>query len=369
MQRPGAGKRLRQHRHRRHPAARAHRLHAQASQQVVGDGDIGAARGQEPQALHQLAALEQAAAVLGMAAQDLVQRRVVETLGRRAGLDDRAKLALIALGAEPLAERGLAHRVGPPHQRASLEPRDGQATRRHQPRLLPTRAEEFLATRAAPWPGWDRLLPHLQSVSAPGAPKRILDVGCGNGRFGAWLDHQLARAHRYVGLDRSLSLLARPTGPSARVLVDLVASGGRVPFRGAATRCGGGAGALPSPSRPRPTAEPPRRPPSPAAAAGSARVSFWQFATEKRFERRMVSVEAYNRAAASPIDPAQLEEGDFLLRWGAQEARAGRDPLLSLRVARGSGRSDRWPSSDHHRDFRADGREGDLNSYLVARRS
>ena len=67
---------------------------------------------QEPHALHQLAAIEEAAAVLGMAAQDLVQRRVVETLGRRAGLDDRAKLAPIALGVEPLADRGLAHRVG-----------------------------------------------------------------------------------------------------------------------------------------------------------------------------------------------------------------------------------------------------------------
>ena len=33
-----------------------------------------------------------------------------------------------------------------------------------------THAEDFLATRAAPWPGWTRLLPHLRSAAPPGAP-------------------------------------------------------------------------------------------------------------------------------------------------------------------------------------------------------
>ena len=37
-----------------------------------------AARDQEPKALHQLAAVEEAATVLGMAAQDPLERRVVE---------------------------------------------------------------------------------------------------------------------------------------------------------------------------------------------------------------------------------------------------------------------------------------------------
>ncbi len=185
------------------------------------------------------------------------------------------------------------------------------------------RAEEFLATRAAPWPGWRRLLPHLKSVSSPAAPLHILDVGCGNGRFGAWLDDHLGRAHWYVGLDRSLSLLARPAGASTRILADLVAAGGRVPGR-AATFDAVLALALfhhlPGRDLRRTLLDDLVRLLRPQ---GLLVLSLWQFAIEKRFERRMLSVEAYNRATTSPIDPAQLEEGDFLLRWGDQENAQG----------------------------------------------
>ena len=99
-----------------------------------------------------------------------------------------------------------------------------------------THAEEFLATRASPWPGWDRLLPHLRSIEPPSAPLRILDVGCGNGRLGLWLEDHLERRHRYVGLDRSLALLSRMRRATdalrpARFLVDVVRSDGHLPCR------------------------------------------------------------------------------------------------------------------------------------------
>jgi SAM-dependent methyltransferase len=42
-------------------------------------------------------------------------------------------------------------------------------------------APSFDATRDAPWPGWQPLLPLLQGLE--GDPARILDLGCGNGRF------------------------------------------------------------------------------------------------------------------------------------------------------------------------------------------
>jgi tRNA (uracil-5-)-methyltransferase TRM9 len=64
-------------------------------------------------------------------------------------------------------------------------------------------ADHFDATRQHPWAGWDRLKPYLPPI----APLRVLDVGCGNGRFGAWLHaaHN-ARIH-YHGVDNNPSLL------------------------------------------------------------------------------------------------------------------------------------------------------------------
>ena len=62
-------------------------------------------------------------------------------------------------------------------------------------------ATSFSDTRQRPWRGWDRVLEHL-----PGSATRalsVLDVGCGNGRFAAFLaDHQRP-ASRFVGLDNS----------------------------------------------------------------------------------------------------------------------------------------------------------------------
>ena len=308
-----------------------------------------------------------------MAAKDLVQRRVVERLGCRAGRDDRAKLAPVALGVEPLADR-FAHRVstslptsnhqGPAVNRETVRQLDGINRE-----FYSARAEEFLATRAAPWPGWKRLLPHLNSVSASAARLRILDVGCGNGRLGAWLDDHLGRAHRYVGLDRSLSLLARPAGPASRILADLVASRGRIPGRDAAFDVVLALALfhhLPSLDLRRSLLDDLVRLLRPQ---GLLVLSFWQFAIEQRFERRMVPVEAYNRAASSPIDPAQLEPGDFLLRWGDQENAKAAIRYCHFTSAEEAGALIEGFPRRSSRRFAPTVAKADLNSYLVARKS
>lgn len=47
-------------------------------------------------------------------------------------------------------------------------------------------AHEFDQTRGTAWPGWERLLPYLRP------PLTVLDVGCGNGRFGLFLHEKAA---------------------------------------------------------------------------------------------------------------------------------------------------------------------------------
>jgi SAM-dependent methyltransferase len=64
-------------------------------------------------------------------------------------------------------------------------------------------AEDFDESRGQPWPGWDALLPYLKP------PLTVLDVGCGNGRFGAFLAQKLGTDLVYCGMDSNPVLLER----------------------------------------------------------------------------------------------------------------------------------------------------------------
>lgn len=65
-----------------------------------------------------------------------------------------------------------------------------------------TTASDFDQTRGRAWPGWQRLAPRLN------APLSVLDVGCGNGRFGVFLAETLTGAISYHGIDNNADLLA-----------------------------------------------------------------------------------------------------------------------------------------------------------------
>lgn len=62
-------------------------------------------------------------------------------------------------------------------------------------------AQDFSATRGRAWQGWYDLLPHL-----PSHRLRVLDVGCGNGRWGVQLAEEGRLAH-YHGIDNNADLL------------------------------------------------------------------------------------------------------------------------------------------------------------------
>lgn len=74
-----------------------------------------------------------------------------------------------------------------------------------------TVADEFDQTRGTAWLGWERLRHYLH------APLRVLDVGCGNGRFGLFVHEQLEQLHpnrdqhkallEYHGIDSNADLL------------------------------------------------------------------------------------------------------------------------------------------------------------------
>jgi SAM-dependent methyltransferase len=66
-----------------------------------------------------------------------------------------------------------------------------------------TIVDDFDATRRNSWQGWERLL-HLLHT-----PLTVLDVGCGNGRFGVFLAERLGGQIHYHGVDNNPALLDR----------------------------------------------------------------------------------------------------------------------------------------------------------------
>ena len=68
-------------------------------------------------------------------------------------------------------------------------------------RFYDERADEFNQTREQAWRGWNDLFDRYGS-RVPRSP-RVLDVGCGNGRFARFLRQRLREPFTYFGIDAS----------------------------------------------------------------------------------------------------------------------------------------------------------------------
>ncbi|MEZ4279597.1 MAG: class I SAM-dependent methyltransferase [Myxococcota bacterium] len=241
-------------------------------------------------------------------------------------------------------------------------------------------AEAFDRSRGArPWPGWQRLVPLLPADPADGAGRRplgaVLDVGCGNARFACFLD-QAGFAFRYTGVDANPALLAAArrqlpealAGSAELVLHDFLASGApgealppgpfelvvlmgvlhHVPgadwrlalLRAAAARL---------------------------ASRGRLVLAVWQFEDDPREQRKRVDWPAAATGGGAAIDPAALEPGDALLRFGDDP---GAPPRYCHSVR--DAEFEAWPAAlglACAGDFRADGARGIANRYAVLRRA
>jgi SAM-dependent methyltransferase len=221
--------------------------------------------------------------------------------------------------------------------------------------------EDFSAKRTRPWEGWLRLLHWI-----PGSPQRLLDVGCGNGRFGRFLAEHRTLA-RYTGVDASEPLLAiaaasAPPAPCGFETTDFVATPPDEalppgPFDLAVLF--GVLHGVPGRERRRALLE--------AVAArlapgGLLAFTCWNFAADARLAGRIVPWER----APSRIDVADLDPGDHLLPWG--------DGALVFRYSATVGPEERaWLTSRLPVDpvpvaeFAEDGPAGDLNHYTLLR--
>ncbi len=227
-------------------------------------------------------------------------------------------------------------------------------------RFYRTSAEAFSASRDHPWLGWERIVGEL-----PGPPRSVLDVGCGNGRFGVYLAAWLGGEFAYLGVDASAELLAlarqQADLPRDTTLVqhDLVVDPsfqalptGRHPLVAAF----GLLHHVPSFDL--------RRELLGALAdrlepGGRLAISIWRFGAFERFQDKRVPFEP-------PLDTADLEPGDALLSFGTEPGVVRYCHFLDEEEIDRLVAAAALPCLDR---FSADGREGALNEYLVLGRA
>ena len=195
----------------------------------------------------------------------------------------------------------------------------------------------------------------------PAPPRSVLDVGCGNARFGAYLAAWLGGEFSYLGVDASAELLAlarrRNDLPSDTALVegDLVATASAEALPDGRYSLVAAFGLLHHvPSFDRRLAllgamaerlEP----------GGRLAISLWRFGAFERFRHKQVPFEP-------PIDTADLEPGDVLLSFGEEPAAVRYCHFLDGEEIDRLLAAAALPCLDR---FTADGREGSLNDYLV----
>jgi SAM-dependent methyltransferase len=180
-------------------------------------------------------------------------------------------------------------------------------------------AAAFDATRAQPWPGWDRVLPHAAADDA-----RVLDVGCGNGRFGAYLSERWTSATQcveYTGIDSCPNLLERARARELgfrRVrfveadLMESDAAGLDPADQYSLIALFGVLHHVPGSEQRRQLL---RRLAERLQPGGILALTTWRFAEFARFRDKIVPWSDYNRTAEQPLDLEQLEPGDSLLPW------------------------------------------------------
>ena len=93
-------------------------------------------------------------------------------------------------------------------------------------------------------------------------------------------------------------------------------------------------------------------------------VTAWQFGADARFRDRLVPWAQYNEGTTDPIDPAQLDAGDHLLRFGDQPLPRYCHFLQPAELeVLFENRPVQWLDR-----YASDGRSGDLNRYAIVRR-
>jgi tRNA (uracil-5-)-methyltransferase TRM9 len=238
-------------------------------------------------------------------------------------------------------------------------------------------AASFARSRDRPWPGWDRAVDRWQCHRADRAePLRVLDLGCGNGRFWPYLTTRIAGPAWILGVDRQLALLGwaghqaiSVQTAAPRVCADLSAAD-ELPIvngRFHLVTAFGLLHHLPSEAM---RLELLAAAGGQLCAGGVLVVTFWRRSVLAR--KRVVHWETYGRQTGVEVDVSDLDAGDVLLGWGDpdDEIRQARVRYCHLFADEEVARLvTQLAAVDVVDTYLADGPSGQDNRYLVLKRS
>jgi len=247
-------------------------------------------------------------------------------------------------------------------------------------------SQQFSDTRSRPWPGWNEVVNRPPFVrpehSRRSTPIRVLDVGCGNGRFGRFLDHHLEIPICYLGLDSSPDLvrIARRQLDNCSFrdidirefdILESDLSGIVEPHGFDVVVVFGVLHHLPGFSSRLSLL---KRLESLLCDSGMLALSFWQFEESVAGSNRFVPWSRLTRWGFEAVDLGELEPGDHLLRWGPDPSSDEPGSPLSLRYCHHASDEEierliQPLNLSREEGFRADGSDGRSNRYELLRRS
>jgi tRNA (uracil-5-)-methyltransferase TRM9 len=224
----------------------------------------------------------------------------------------------------------------------------------------------FDESRSHAWDGWRQLVEPLSSL----AEINLLDIGCGNGRFGQFLAEQNLPLKTYVGLDSNQELLQSAAKGLSRhnidhqlIKTDLVEDllGDGLPLTTPQSKPNlvvlfGLLHHIPSLEL---RLKLVRLVANELETGGIMVFTLWLFNNFHRFHKKYISPSEIN------IKSDELEEGDYLLNWlrGEEAIRychyADRIEIESLVES---------TKLKIVSTYTADGREGDLNQYIILKK-
>ncbi len=250
-------------------------------------------------------------------------------------------------------------------------------------RFYEQNAASFSATRQSGWPGWERCLQAIGLQATEQGPEElhIFDLACGNLRFEAFLERAIPQARLCaLALDACESLpVARSDtrfvrcdiieelsdGALGKTLEEAMgASRTGASFEGADLAvCFGFMHHIPLPEW---RAQLLKAMLGAVKPGGLACVSFWRFADDEGLAEKAQHTHAQGCLELG-FDPTAFNEGDFLLGWKNREG--SYRYCHSFTDADIDGLAASLPSNARTAArFRADGRTGNLNEYLVLQR-
>lgn len=209
-----------------------------------------------------------------------------------------------------------------------------------------------------------------ENIDSKSDDLKLLDVGCGNGRFGQFVQNILLNCPvDYLGIDNCGELLQMADRKLDRlsttrfISLDITREDIDVDSKFTLIVAFGIMHHIPGVSRRKYIINMLMELLEMNAVLA---VAFWKFMDHGRYTRKVLSIDDYNRRSFSHIDPDELDDGDVLLKWGHDGEglrychHASEEEIEELFLDLPLVRVD---------SFMADGKNSDQNRYVVYRRT